>query len=104
MERIKEEVEVTGKRKALTYSEATGFYALFCENHDGVVVARIKETVNKGKNSTRLDKPSYHKDVRRALVKLAELEAQAGFTEGNLGEYIKMYDKALEGFLSEINK
>ena len=103
MELIKEEVEIGG-RKLLTHSAETGYSAFFSDNHDGVVVGKLREVVHKGKRSVRVDKASYHKDVRRALVKLAELEAEAGFTEGSIGSYIKLYDKALEGFLSEINK
>ena len=103
MELIKD-TEVGASRKLLTHSTETGYSAFFSDNHDGVVVGKLKEVVHKGKPSVRVDKASYHKDVRRALVKLAELEAQEGFTEGSIGSYIKMYDKALEGFLSEINK
>ena len=101
MELIKDN-KLEGSRKLLTHSEATGYSAFFSDNHDGVVVGKLKEVTCKGKTSTRVDKASYHKDVRRALVKLAEIEAEAGFTEGSLGSYIKMYDKSLEGFLSEV--
>jgi hypothetical protein len=103
MEQIKD-TELMGTRKLLYHSTETGYSAFFTQGHNGVVVGKIREIITKeGKRTSRVDDPSYHKDMPRACVKLAEIEAEAGYTEGSLSDYVKVFKNSLDRFLSEIN-
>ena len=93
MERIKEEVDA-GSRKILTHSERTGYCALFTPAHDGVVVAKIKESIDKhGKKVVRLDNPSYHIDKDSAIEKMCKIAAEKFFIEGSLNSYLQEKEK-----------
>jgi hypothetical protein len=101
MELIRD-TELMGTRKLLHHSTETGYSAFFTQGHNGVVVGKIREIISKGQRTSRVDDPSYHRDAPRAYIKMAEIEAEVGFTEGSVRSYAEVFNNSLDRFLSLI--
>jgi len=101
MEQIKEELSVRG-RKVIFTSEATGFSAFITPAHNGVAVAKLIKD-NEGA-VRRAERPTYHEDVPRAIMKMSRLEADAGFVDGDLESWLKIYNTSNERLIAEFEQ
>jgi len=100
MRQIKEELSVRGRK--VMFTSKTGFSAFITPSHNGVAVAKLMRD-NEGVVRSA-ERPTYHQDVPRAIMRMSRLEADAGFVEGEMGTWLKIYNESNERLIAKFEE